>query len=316
MILPRHGMNRFHRARNGSALVAVFWMIAVLGMVVYAGAKALETDTADGRLNRNRTYARRMAETGIEIGRHPSILLGDPLLHHDNGGGMGYNVRIVAEEARLNINVLLQRNDTLLLQRMFRSWGLTPELTSALVDGLKDWVDPDDNTSLNGAEERDYQKLGLDGMPFNRPFVQVDDMLLVRGMELLEQARPDWREWFTVFGDGLIDVNDARPELISILAEVPIERVGPLLTLRAGPDGVQHTKDDVRLTSVQQFAQVLGIYQPIIVERLTGWIQFSGPIRRIESTGFMGGVHRRLVLITQADAALWRGEIPSHGPQA
>lgn len=315
MLIPAHSTHFSHRARQGSALIAVFWMIAVLGMVVYAGAKALDLDTTDGRLNRNRVYARRMAETGIEIGRHPSILPGDPLLHHDNGGGMGYDVEIVAEEARLNINVLLQRNDTVLLQRVFRAWGLTPELSSALVDGLKDWVDADDNTSLNGAEERDYQRLGLDGMPFNRPFAQVDDMLLVRGMELLEQIRPDWREWFTVFGDGLIDVNDARPELISILAEVPMERIGPLLTLRAGPDGIRHTRDDVRLTSVQQFAQLLGIFQPLVVERLSGWVQFSGPIRRIESTGFMGSVHRRLILITQADAALWRGEIPAHGPQ-
>ena len=152
-------------------------------------------------------------------------------------------------------------------------------------------------------------------MPFNRPFSQVDDMLLVRGMGVLEQARPDWREWFTVFGNGMIDVNDARPELIALIGEVPMERVGPLLTFRAGPDGVRHTDDDGRLNSVPQFAQMLGIFQPSIVERLTTWIQFSGPIRRIESTGFMGGVRRRLVLITQSDAALWRGEIPAHGPQ-
>jgi hypothetical protein len=315
MTPPIHNIRIRQRARQGSALIAVFWMIAVLGMVVFAGAKALKVDTSDGRLNRNRVYARRMAETGIEIGRHPAIQLGDPLLRHDNGGGMGYDVHIVAEEARLNINVLLGRNDTLLLQRVFRAWGVTPEVTSALVDGLKDWVDADDRTSLNGAEQRDYERLGFDGMPFNRPFSRVEDMLLVRGMELIERHRPDWRDWFTVFGDGLIDVNDARPELISLLAEVPMERVAPLLALRAGPDRVRYTQDDVRLTSVEQFAQTLGIYQPMVIERLNGWIQFSGPIRRIESTGFMGDVRRRLVLITQSDAALWRGEIPHHGPQ-
>lgn len=315
MQLPRPSNNLRNRARQASALIAVFWMIAVLGMVVFASAKALKLDTTQGRLDRNRIYARRMAETGIEIGRHPSIKPGDPLMHFDNGGGMGYDVRIVAEEARLNINALLAREDVALLQRVFRAWGLTPELTSALVDGLRDWVDADNNSRLNGAEERDYQRLGLEGMPFNRPFARVDDMILVRGMELLDQVRPDWREWFTVFGDGLIDVNDARPELISIIAEVPMERLAPLLTLRAGPDGIRHTEDDGRVTSVQQFAQLLGIFQPVIVERLTGWVQFSGPIRRIESTGRMGDVQRRLILITETDSALWRGEVPSHGPQ-
>ena len=39
---------KIHRSslnRQGSALIAVFWMIAVMGMVVLAGAKALHSDS-------------------------------------------------------------------------------------------------------------------------------------------------------------------------------------------------------------------------------------------------------------------------------
>lgn len=298
---------------QGSALIAVFWMIAILGMVVYAGAKALEADSRYARQMRGRTYAKRLAQMGLEIGRHPALPQHDPLLSYMSPEGGTYQVTIVAEEARLNINVLLQNDDKVLLPRLFAAWGLKPEVSTALRDALKDWVDADENVSLNGAEKRDYEKAGLEGMPFNRPFKEIEEMLMVRGMAGLNIARPDWREWFTVYGDGRVDVNDARPELIALLANVPVERVQPLLTLRAGRDGAQHTQDDVKLGSVPQVAQLLGVFQPLIVEQLTRWVQFSGPIRRIESLGQFGDIRRRLVLITQDQKALWRGEIPTHG---
>lgn len=299
--------------RQGSALIAVFWMIAILGLVVYAGAKALETDSSYARQMRGRTYAKRLAQMGIEIGRHPALPENDPLLRYTSPDGGSYEVKIVAEEARFNINTLLQKDDRILLPRLFAAWGMKPEFAAALIDALKDWVDVDDRTGLNGAEKRDYEKAGHEGMPFNRPFKEVDEMLLVRGMAEVNVARPDWREWFTVHGDGRVDVNDARAELIALLVNVPVERVQPLLALRAGRDGARGTQDDVKLGSVPQVAQLLGVYQPQVVQQLTQWIQFNGPIRRIESIGQFGDIRRRLILITQNQQALWRGEISIHG---
>jgi general secretion pathway protein K len=303
------------RRREGSALIAVFWMIAVLGMVVYAGAKALDADTRYARQMRGRTYAKRLAQMGLEIGRHPALPQHDPLLHYNSADGGGFGVTVLAEEARFNINALLTMEGKMVLQRVLGSWGLQPDEVSELHDALKDWIDADDKVSLNGAEKRDYEKAGLDGMPFNRPFKEVEEMLMVRGMDRLNALRPDWREWFTVYGDGRVDVNDARAELIALLANVPVERVTPLITLRAGRDGVMRTQDDIRLGSVPQVAQLLGVFQPQIVEQLTRWIQFSGPIRRIESTGHLGDIRRRLVLIMQNQQALWRGEIPPYGQE-
>ncbi len=305
--------SKSRRRHQGSALITVFWMIAILGMVVYAGAKALEGDARYARLMRGRTFTKHLAQMGLEIGRHPAIPMDDPLLHYTSPEGGSYEVRLVAEEARLNINTLLQTGDKVLLSRLFVSWGFKPEAASALCDALKDWIDADNLTELNGAEVRDYEKMGFEGMPFNRPFKEVEEMLMVRGMDQVNLVRPDWREWFTVYGDGRVDVNDARPELISLLANVPMERVTPLLTYRAGRDGALRTQDDMKLTSAVQVAQMLGVYQPAIVEQLTRWIQFAGPIRRIESTGRFGDHSRRLVLIVQNQQALWRGEVPFHG---
>jgi len=312
-VIPSSFFLRHSSFQRGSALIAVFWMIAVLGMVMFAGAKALQADTQYTRMMRGRIFAKRYAEMGLEVARHPAIQQDDPLLHFTSNDGGGYNVTLVAEEARLNVNHLVQTGDKVLLRRLFTRWGFKPEFVAALCDALKDWVDEDENVSLNGAEKREYQKNALEGMPSNRPFKEVEEMLHVRGMEIVNAEHPDWREWFTVFGDGRVDINDARPELISLLADVPMERVQPLLTFRTGRDGALHTQDDQRLGSVPQVAQMLGVFHPQIVAQLTQWIQFAGPIRRIESIGSLGPLQRKLILITQGGQAIWRGEIPAHG---
>lgn len=310
MTLNRH---RSRRRRRGSALIAVFWLIAVLGMVVFAGMRMLETDAKYSKLNRGRAFAKRYAEAGLAIGQHPVITPDDPLLHYSGTDGGSFAVSITAEEARFNINALLQSPDKALIRRIFLRWGMKPEAVSALQDALKDWVDADENVSLNGAEKREYEKEGLEGMPFNRPFKELDEMLLVRGMEEVSFFFPSWKDWFTVHGDGRIDVNDAREDIIAALADVPLERVAPLSRFRLGMDGAKHTRDDQKLSSAAQVAQMLGVFQPQIVQQLQQWIQFAGPIRRIESIGTMGEMRRRLVVITQNNQILWRGELPSHG---
>ncbi len=299
-----------HQLEAGSALMAVFWMIAILGMVLFAAAKLLKSDTDTSRVFRDRTFAKRFAEMGLEIGRHPQIERFDPLLSGSGDNGGGYQVSITTEEARFNINTLLLGSDREVLKRIFLSWGLKVEYVGKLVDALKDWVDGDENVSLNGAEKREYEKAGFKDLPFNRPFKDLDEMLLVRGMEEVSFVRPDWREWFTVFGDGRIDVNEARTDFLAVLANVPMERMQPFDRFRAGPDGGRGTLDDGKLGSAVQLAQMLGVFQPKIVQELQQWVQFQGPIRRIESVGRFNELSRKIVLITQNNQTLWRGELP------
>jgi general secretion pathway protein K len=294
------------KVENGSSLIAVFWMIAVLGMVIFSANAMLENDSRSARLMRDRALAKRNAEKGLEIGRHPRMELHDPLLY-----GEGYRVTLTTEEARFNINSLLLNSDRLILKRIFNHWGFKPEFSSRVIDALKDWVDEDGNVSLNGAEKREYEKTGLDGLPFNRPFKQLDDMLLVREFDVVNAVYPGWRDWFTIFGDGKLDVNEARSDFIAVLADVPPERLRALDALRAGRDGSRGTMDDGKLTSAIQVAQLLNVFQPKIVQELQEWIQFQGPIRRIESIGSYNELSRKLLLITQNNQTLWRGEIPA-----
>lgn len=302
--------SRFKHLRSGSALIAVYWMIAVLGMVLFGSARLLKSDTSAARLLRDRAFSKRYAEMGLEIGRHPRIEQYDPLLTGGDDNGGSYEVTLTTEEARFNINTLLLNSDRLILKRIFTHWGLDAETNSLVVDALKDWVDADDNVSLNGAEKRDYTKAGFKDIPFNRPFKNLDEVLLVRGMDVVASLRPDWRDWFTVFGDGRIDINEARTEFVMVLANVPPERMVQFDNFRAGADGIRRTLDDGRLSTAVQLAQMLAVFQPKIVAELQQWVQFAGPIRRIESIGRFNDLNRKIVLITQNNQTLWRGEVP------
>ena len=72
-VLPSSFAIRHSSFQRGSALIAVFWMIFALGMVLFAATKALHGDTEYTRMMRGRIYAKRYAETGLELARHKQI---------------------------------------------------------------------------------------------------------------------------------------------------------------------------------------------------------------------------------------------------
>ena len=301
--------SRRHSER-GAALVAVFWLIALLGMILFSGAQLLEADTKVTRVNRERIFAQRYAESGLAVGQHPAVANGDPLLHFSGEDGGGYDVTVRGEEGRMNINSVLLSADRSAVTRLFVSWGMPWSEASALCDALKDWVDADDLVTLNGAERNEYEKDGLDGMPFNRPFRDLDEMLLVRGMERLSLVKPDWRDSFTVFGDGRMDLNEASAEMIAAIAGLPVQQVSAIEDFRLGPDHIRGTVDDRRFANLTQFTQALGITSKDVVARLGQWVRFDGQVRRIESTGRMASMQRKFVAIVDGAKILWRGEVP------
>ena len=309
-------MNRFcmtrlrRRFQKGSALIAVFFLIAILGLITFSAVTMLKSDTGIYRALRGRAYAAAQAESGLAIGMRSKVKKDDPLLHQGTEEE-GFDVVITTEEAKLNINsLILQQPSPLLLRRLLRSWNYPEKELPTLLDTLKDWVDDDSRTSLNGAEKMDYERLGVEGIPFNRTFADLKELLLVPGFEKVAQLYPNWLNVFTVFGDGKVDLNEADVSIVAFLAMIPPERADVLSRHRLGRDGEFGTKDDVRLTSVAELIGILGIGDPIALQQLTQWGKFDGAMRRVESIGYHGNFKRRLVLISKEDVIVWRGEIP------
>jgi general secretion pathway protein K len=286
----------FHR---GVALLAVIWLLAVLALATITTLRVITFDIEVASAKIHGLRARHVAEMGIAVGSNPVVKRSDPILRSfDEGTGEGFDVRIVSEGSRFNINAILLKNDTDLLRSMFIDWGLELDDSQAVVDALVDWVDGNDELQLNGAEVGEYEELGRINQPFNRPFYDLSEMRLVLGMEWVEAVRPDWREWFTIWSGGALDLNDAPAELIAAAAEVRIEVAEAIPEAVRGPDGLRDTEDDVPFENAAAALDLLGVDangRPDIVGRFT----VNDTTTRIESIGQAEGAKRKITAIVR-----------------
>jgi hypothetical protein len=218
-------------------------------------------------------------------------------LHYEDGGaGEGYDAKVISEGGRFNINAIILQDDKALLKSMFMDWGLELEAAQEVADALTDWIDSDDDEQLNGAEKTYYEGEGRINQPFNRPFYDVNEVALVRGMDLVEALRPDWREWFTIWSGGGLDLNEAPAELIAAAAEIPVEQAIIIPETVRGTDGERDTLDDVPFENAADALDLLGIdaeSRPDIAKRFT----LNDATTRVESTGFAEGAKRKITVI-------------------
>jgi type II secretory pathway component PulK len=297
--------NHSPRQWRGSTLIAIFWMMSILGLAVFTAVQLLHYEDQIVSAQMRGTTAGQMAEMGISVAANPVVERKDyALLEQQFPGGMGFRATIKSEGARFNINAILRDRgdgappDKTLLRKIFFEWGLEEEVAQEVVDALVDWIDPDDFEELNGAERMDYEALGYLNRPYNRPFYSLAEMRLVRGMEQLERVYPNWQDWFTVWSSGGLDVNEAEPELLARAAEVSIVDAEAVRDRVLGPDMERGTEDDMPFNSSAEVLDLLNVpdLQRMIVEsRLTA----NDPTTRLESTGWSGDVKRRITLIVR-----------------
>ena len=181
---------------------------------------------------------------------------------------------------------------------MFVDWGLDLDVAQEIVDALGDWVDADDNEALNGAEKKYYEKEGRINQPFNRPFYDINEVSLVRGMDLVEAVRPDWRNWFTIWSSGALDVNEAPAELIAAAAEIPVDQADVIPQRVRGLDELRDTTDDEPFKTAAEALALLGIDtegRPDIAARFTA----NDSTTRIESIGHAEGAKRKITVIVK-----------------
>ncbi|MCU0794700.1 MAG: general secretion pathway protein GspK [Akkermansiaceae bacterium] len=285
--------------QRGVALMAVIWLIALLSLATVAAIRvvAFDLDVAQGSIHGFR--ARQLAEMGIALGANPAVERPDPILKQwSEEEGEGFEVKLISEGAKFNINGILMREDKNLLQSMFIDWGMDLEEASAVADALGDWIDSNDEAALNGAEEEWYLEMGRINQPFNRPFYNVEEMRLVRGMDLVEAYRPDWRNWFTVWSGGALDLNEASAEMIAVAAEVRVEEATIIPETVVGPDGLRDTEDDRPFQSTEEALALLGVegsLRPDIAARFG----VNETTTRIESIGTTAGARRKITVIVR-----------------
>jgi type II secretory pathway component PulK len=287
------------RARKGSALVAVLWLIAILALASIAAIRVVSFDVDLATAQVHGFRARQLAEMGIAVASNPAVKRTDPLLTYSTGEeGEGYQARIISEGEKFNINAIVLRQDEDLLKSMFIDWGLELDEAQAVVDALVDWVDPNDEVGLNGAEVDWYTEQGRLNQPFNRPFYHLDEVRLVRGMDYVEALKPDWRNWFTIWSAGGLDLNEAPAELIAVAAGITPEEAAIIPETVRGPDGLRDTEDDAPFQSAAEALALLGVdgtLRPELSARMT----VNDTTTRLESIGSVAGARRKITVIVR-----------------
>jgi general secretion pathway protein K len=304
------------RPSGGSALLVVLWVIALLSFLVVTTLMIIMQDVESVGARQQVFRARQLAEMGIAVAAHPMVKMGDPLLARQLSPVEGYEAVISTEESLININALLTEQRRLILERLLTERGVKPAFAQTLVSRMLDWVDADALPRLDSMERDQYEKAGLPGRPYDRPFRHLDEVAMVAGMEVLMEVWPQWRESFTVLGDGKLDVNETSPELLSLVAGVSLPTARDLLSRRSGTDGRLYTQDDTPFLDLREVTTLLGVSE-VDRELLEGLLTLRGSTRRVVSTGVAGDYARTITVListvgntsTMLD---WRESVPDH----
>ena len=292
-------------SRKGSTLVAVFWLISILGVALFSVITLVKFESDLVSSLTQGTEARHLAEMGIAVGANPVVQRDDPILRQVMAGGTeGFVCKIESEADKIDINFLVSNQDEIAddkgwLRELFYDWGMELVDAQELADALVDWVDEGDLEELSGAEAPYYENLGYLDRPFNRPFYNLQEMRFVRGMDILERVNPNWQDWFTVWTQSGLDVNEASAAKLARVLGVSIDDADVIPETVRGPDGIRGTEDDQPFQSAEAAAGPEGAVFMTEEEFAQNGhrITANSPTTRLESTGWSGDVKRRVTLI-------------------
>ena len=145
------------------------------------------------------------------------------------------SVTITEENAKLNINLLIDKNgkpnrariDQLLrlIDLLNRDRTGDSHIGYGLVPAIIDWIDGDDEVTHlpfiknenSGAESAYYGNLEIPYKCKNTPLETIEELLLVK--EITQDVFESMRDHITVYGNGEININSASKRVIESLSE-------------------------------------------------------------------------------------------------
>ncbi|MBE2286846.1 MAG: general secretion pathway protein GspK [Prosthecobacter sp.] len=267
--------------------------VTVMGVVEYIRSSARESLQAAYQFK-----ALHLAESGLAVGLHPNTRRGDVVLKQKIGPDSGFDVVINYEGARIPINYATDERLREAIYNLFIYWQLNADQAAIAADSLADWVDNDNTPRANGAEADYYQQLGIYDAPRNQGFIRVDEMLLVRGMDAVDRHKPEWREYFSVYGEGQIDLRTVFKDVLLAVTGASENDVARFISERDGADGIPATEDDRRIRDEEAY-QLLGLSGDRLAS-IRGIVNDDDTtLRRITSIGWVGDKRSKIIVVTR-----------------
>lgn len=224
------------RRQRGIALVLVLWLVVLLTVIGGSHAYNAHVETRVTMNQVDSVRARALAEAGVNRGimelyapdKHNQWRFdgSDYLLRLDDGEPVTVALRNAAGRVDLN------RASQELLKTLLGALGMESERGNALSDAILDWRDDDHLTRLNGAEDRDYRAAGLDYEARDTPFLRVDELRYVLGMDDSTYRRLE--PHLSVHGENrVVNPRHASRELLGYLTGAENEDLDTYLARRA-----------------------------------------------------------------------------------
>ncbi len=347
------GKSCARRRERGIALIMVMIVIAVLAIIVGAFAYSMRVETILARNSENEPEFDWLGRSGVELARY---LVGQQLaigmepydsLNQKWAGGPGnsnsvlatvslennpvgkgkFSIKIEDQERKYNINMA----DEMILRQACVLVGVGPAESSAIVDSILDWRDPDEATHLSGAESEFYLGLTPPYRCKNGPLDDISELLLIRGIvpEMcgmrgvgapvvaqpktggarlpLFQAQAEavytnsFLKLFSVASAGLINLNTASADVLRLVAGIDENIAEAIMKRRRGVDGVEGTEDDLPFRSVAELQGIPGI-APQGVQQAARYFGVRSATFEVTVTAELDGRTRTMVALMRRNS--------------
>lgn len=337
------------RPSAGIALIIV--MIAVVSLTILAGgfAYSMKVETRLAMNSNNDAQMEWLGRSGVELAKYVlGLQLAVPGEPYDSlnqiwAGGPGTAAvsnsplasvslrdvplgngtitieRIVDLERKVNINSASEA----VLQAVLLGVGADAGNYNEVVGSIRDWIDADDATHPEGAEDDYYQGLEWPYLAKNGPMDDISELLFVRGItpelywggavaeqpvsrrgfgggnRLGLQDAPSQGvglvELFTPISSGRININTAPASVLQVLPMMDERIAGEIIRLRAGPDGADGTEDDIPLRNVGEVVNA-GV-PPQVVQQMGQLFDVRSRTFEVHIVAQIGTYTRRFVAV-------------------
>ena len=224
--------------QRGFALLVVLWATALIAVLAASFTQSTRTETKLAYNLLRNSQAEALADAGVKQAIF-TLLDNDPTRRRlfdgrEYGLSLGDGTIVVSiqdEAGKIDLNAA----PVSLLQGLFVSLGLTPEISEILAHRVADFRDGDDVRQPGGAEDRDYRDAGLAFAPKNRAFELRQELGHVIGVTpaLLAAALP----LVTVHSEQAgIDLRVAPAGVLRALPGIDAAELMGFLEARADPD--------------------------------------------------------------------------------
>jgi len=265
---------RLAKRDRGIALIIVMIIVAALTVIVTGFAYSMRVETKLARNTRFNPDMDWLGRSGVELARYllskrapgeermdalhqkwaggPCRLPTDatdelepweelPMTNVKLGNGT-FSIKITDMERKLNIN---SAPEPLLRYILEMHGGVDATDVDVFIDSLRDWMDPDENPGLNGAESDFYLSEYPPYYSKNGPLDHITELKLVQGFKDQPSIYNVFAKNFTAISGGLINVNTASAQVLELLPGMDPFIADEIVMYRAGPDGPYRSPNQI-----------------------------------------------------------------------